>query len=107
MYYLLTGYPPFDYEKPVQVMIAHATESPLRPSDRNDSIPSQLDEIVIRCLEKNPAHRYQSALDLQIALEGVILADVWDRDTAAQWWEQNGCPQRKALAAAALEAAAI
>ncbi len=46
--------------------ILHEPPAPLRAS-----IPDPLRGIIARCLEKNPAARYQSASDIRVALEGV------------------------------------
>ena len=107
MYYMLTGRPPFAYDNPVKVMIAHASEevAPLRQF--NTEIPLELEDIVLRCLEKDPEHRYQDVLALQRALRDVPLDDSWSADRAAQWWNCNGCPERKKLAAELVEAAAL
>lgn len=107
MYYLLTGQPPFDYQRPMQVIVAHVSEFPTHPRHLAPQIPPAVEDIVMRCLEKDPDHRYQTALDLRAALTDVPLADPWTSQKAFEWWNCNGCPKRKALAAAALEAAAM
>ncbi|MEQ8849602.1 serine/threonine-protein kinase [Botrimarina sp.] len=107
LYYLLTGKPPYPYDQAVKVIIAHASEqvAPLR--DHLPSVPAELEEIVLHCLEKDPEDRFQSVDDLRHALLDAQLDDEWSPDRAAEWWRCNGCPQRKAMAAAALEAAAV
>src|SRR5262245_4719603 len=52
MYYMLTGRPPFTGENPLKVMIAHASEEVVPPRQINAEIPAELEEIVMRCLEK-------------------------------------------------------
>jgi hypothetical protein len=37
----------------------------------------------------------------------VIVGDAWSSDMAAAWWNCNGCPERKKLAAELVEAAAV
>jgi hypothetical protein len=37
----------------------------------------------------------------------VKLAEPWSSELASQWWSCNGCPKRKKLAAALVEAAAV
>lgn len=107
LYYLLTGKPPYPYDQAVKVIIAHASEevAPLR--DHSPGLPMDLEEIVLHCLEKDPEDRFQSIDDLRQALLDVPLDDEWSPDRAAEWWRCNGCPERKAMAAAALEAAAV
>ena len=107
MYYMLTGQPPFIREKPLAVMIAHASEPVVPPREIRPSVPPDLGAVVMRCLEKRPQNRFQTAAELTAALDRADLYDGWDSIAAAEWWEIHGCPVRKAIAARALEAAAV
>ncbi len=106
MYYLLTGQPPFPFANPVKVLVAHASQSVVSARQLNPDVPAELDEIVLRCLEKDPEDRFQDAPSLQRALGELDLEDRWSADLAAQWWNCHGCPKRKKLAAELVEAAA-
>ena len=68
---MLSGKRPFDGDSPADVMsaILHAEAPDLSAAGRRISPP--LDRIVRRCLEKEPARRFQSARDLGFALEAV------------------------------------
>ncbi len=68
-YELLTGRPPFTGATPQQVLAAQVTETPEPVSKRRASIPPALEAVVMRCLEKRPADRWQSAGELLAALE--------------------------------------
>ena len=107
MYYMLTGRPPFESTNPVRVMIAHASQEVVPPREHNAAIPRELEEIVLRCLEKDPDHRYQDVVSLQRALAELVLDDPWSSERAHEWWNCNGCPERKKLAAELVEAAAV
>lgn len=107
MYYMATGQPPFNYQQPIKVMVAQASETPRPPRDLNPDIPVELEEIILRCLEKQPEDRVQDALALREMLEQVPATEDWSSSIAAQWWTNYGCPKRKALAAAAVEMAAV
>jgi serine/threonine-protein kinase len=107
IYFMLTGRPPFDYDNPIKVMVAHASENIVPPREISPEVPEALEEVVLRCLEKDPDHRFQDATSLRHALLAVEVAEPWSFDTAAEWWSCNGCPQRKALAAELVEAAAV
>ena len=107
MYYMLTSQPPFAYENPVKAIIAHASEAVVPPRQVNLDVPDGLDEVIMRCLEKDPEDRFQDVTALQRALRDVKLAEPWSSELAAQWWSCNGCPERKKLAAALVEAAAV
>jgi serine/threonine-protein kinase len=107
MYYMLTGQPPFTSENPLKVMIAHASQEVVPLRRINPDVPAEFEEIVLRCLEKDPEHRFQDVSALRSALRELVLEDVWSSDLAAQWWSCNGCPERKKLAAEVVEAAAV
>jgi tRNA A-37 threonylcarbamoyl transferase component Bud32 len=89
IYYLLTGKPPFDDERPMKVLIAHAHQSPVPPSQHQPEIPEDVEQVVLRCLHKDPDQRFQSALDLAQALEDCRDADHWTRQDARNWWGSN------------------
>jgi hypothetical protein len=99
-YYLLTGQPPFVHDKPLKVLLAHAKEEPVPPSRLRPEIPDDLEMVVLRCLAKEPADRYQSAADLAAALDDCELAGRWTRHTAARWWAER--PQAASEPAPAL-----
>ncbi|HEX6962414.1 MAG TPA: serine/threonine-protein kinase [Lacipirellula sp.] len=107
MYYMATGKAPFAYENPMKVMIAHATEDPEPPRYINGDVPAELEEIILRAMEKRPADRFQSMAELRDALDQVPVDSEWTSRTAADWWSCNGCPERKALCAQAIEMAAV
>lgn len=69
---LLTGRRPFDLDTPVATALAHITEPmPTLPS----SVPTDLLEIIAKCLAKDPADRPASARDIAVAL-GIPLVEV-------------------------------
>ncbi|MCC9604629.1 serine/threonine protein kinase [Blastopirellula sp. JC732] len=89
MYFMLTGQAPFNYDRPIKVIIAHAHERPIPPSQVNPDIPSDLDAVVLRCLEKQPQDRYQTAVELAEALDRCEAAGQWNRRLAQQWWNAD------------------
>ena len=52
-----------------EVLAAHVTEAPDPVSKRRPAIPAALEAVVMRCLAKRPADRFQSAAELHAALE--------------------------------------
>jgi serine/threonine-protein kinase len=60
-YELLTGRPPFTGNTPQQVIAAHVTQAPDPVTRHRAAVPAPLAELVMRCLEKKPADRPQSA----------------------------------------------
>lgn len=80
MYECVVGKPPFEAPNPVGVLSKHLSETPSAPSTRSPlSVPSEADEIILRCLEKDPDRRYQSVEDLRRALIQYLTA-VGSRD---------------------------
>lgn len=107
MYLMVTGHPPYDYPQPIKVLIAHASEAPVPPREWNSSIAVELEEIILRCLEKQPEDRFQTVDALRDHLEQVPQSEPWSSRQASDWWNCNGCPERKKLAAELVEMAAV
>ena len=73
-YELVTGSIPFGGESIVEVGNAILRENPIAPSEYNpDAMAVQ--KIILKCLEKDPARRYQSAAELLDALAGYLDED--------------------------------
>ena len=68
-YEMLCGRPPFSGMSPQQVLAAHVTTAPAPLASQRASVPPALNELVMRCLEKKPADRVQSAADLLAQLQ--------------------------------------
>lgn len=89
LYFLVTGRPPFENEKPIKVLISHAHEPVLPPSKWRDDLPLDLESVIMRCLAKSPDERYQSASELATALDDCESAGYWTRDDARRWWMEK------------------
>jgi serine/threonine protein kinase len=63
-YELLTGRPPFAGDSPQAVLTAHLVQPPAPLSAHRADIPPALADIVMRCLAKQPAERWQTADEL-------------------------------------------
>ncbi len=68
-YELLTGRPPFTAVTPQQVLAKQVTEAPDPVSRHRPALSPELEALVMRCLAKRPADRWQSAAELLGALE--------------------------------------
>jgi serine/threonine protein kinase/WD40 repeat protein len=64
LYELLTGRPPIQEESPAATLMKLLTDDPLPPSHWRRGLPSDLDTICLKCLEKEPRRRYGSAAEL-------------------------------------------
>jgi eukaryotic-like serine/threonine-protein kinase len=86
LYELLTGRVPFDAEAAVTIALKHVSEAPTAPTALNSSIPTELEQIVMWGLNKNPADRPQDADQFIVALEHaktVILSGVGGQRTTS------------------------
>jgi serine/threonine-protein kinase len=85
-YFLLTGQPPFRGENAVKLVIAHTNEVPVPPSRHNGSIPTDLEQVILKCLAKNRSERFQNITELESALTQCEASGRWSREKAAEWW---------------------
>jgi len=67
-YEMLTGTSPFRGRTPQQLLAAQLTEAPAPIGTHRTDVPQALVALVMRCLEKDPASRPQSAAELVSAL---------------------------------------
>jgi serine/threonine-protein kinase len=68
---MLNGAPPFTGKTAQAVLAAHLTEAPAPVTRRRPSVPAPLAELVMRCLEKKPADRWQTADEMVTRLESM------------------------------------
>ena len=71
-YELLTGRPPFVGGTPQQVLAAHVTQAPEPVSRHRPGVSAGLEAVLMRCLAKRPADRWQSADELHAQLEPLV-----------------------------------
>jgi serine/threonine protein kinase/Tol biopolymer transport system component len=71
LYEMLAGKRPFAGATTIEVMSSILKEQPRPVSEINPSVSPALESIVLRCLEKDPYDRFQSARDLGFALQAV------------------------------------
>ena len=69
LYELLTGRPPFHADSPVETLRQVIEQAPVHPSKFAPGVDASLALICLRCLEKEPRHRYPSAAALAADLE--------------------------------------
>jgi eukaryotic-like serine/threonine-protein kinase len=89
-YYLLTGQLVFEAETPMKMFLKHVQEAPIPPSQRSElRIPREVDDLVLACLEKDPAKRPQSAEQLLRMVRLCQSGGSWDHETARGWWQTH------------------
>ena len=74
LYRMGTGRLPFAGLEPRDIMDAHLNRKPRPPREHNPELPAAFEAVVLRCLEKQPADRYDDALDLYGALRTAVSA---------------------------------
>jgi predicted Ser/Thr protein kinase len=72
LYEMLTGRPPFTGDTPIAIAYKHIEEEPVDPSYLRPGIPEDLADVVLRCLRKEPAARFDSPLEVRDELTRVI-----------------------------------
>ena len=67
MYELFTTHPVFRAKSFGEFVVKHMNDDPIPPRDLANApkLPAALEQVILRCLEKDPARRYQSVVDLR------------------------------------------
>jgi serine/threonine-protein kinase len=71
LFEIFTGRLPFSGDSPTALLIAHVQQPPPRPRSVHAGVPAELEAVVLRALEKDPARRWQTADGLEEALSAV------------------------------------
>jgi len=64
LYEMLTGKVPFDGDTPVSIALKHLEDEMVPPIEMDSSIPSGVNAIVLKAVQKNQSNRYQSAVEM-------------------------------------------
>ncbi|PYP69353.1 MAG: hypothetical protein DMD41_16990 [Gemmatimonadetes bacterium] len=70
-YEMLTGRPPFTAATPQATLAAQVTQTPQPVAAQRPAVPAALNALVMRCLEKHPADRWQNAGEVAAQLEAM------------------------------------
>jgi serine/threonine protein kinase len=90
LFELLTGRAPFDRDTPTETIDAIANEATPRLAAPGRTIPAGLARIVRRCLNRDPASRFQTAYDLAFALNEQLAAPPELVPRRAEWLVRAG-----------------
>jgi serine/threonine protein kinase len=86
-YFLLAGRNVFEGDAPVDVIVQHVSATPTPPSEvLGHAVSPELEEIILRCLEKEPDKRFNHARALLEAFEACDLEARWGQREARAWW---------------------
>jgi tetratricopeptide (TPR) repeat protein len=107
LYDLLTGRPPFKHENVYELLKQVVEEEPKPLRRANPSVDADLETVVLRCLEKEPARRYATARELAEDLGRWLAGEpVLARPASVAYRLRKWVARRKALTAAVVVAIA-
>jgi serine/threonine-protein kinase len=75
LYEMLTGRPPFQAPTPIEVWLRVLDQDPVRPGVLNPKVDPDLELICLKCIQKFPELRYQSAAALAADLEAYLAGE--------------------------------
>jgi predicted Ser/Thr protein kinase len=68
LYEMFTGQPAFRADTPVGLALKQIHDTPPAPREVEPALPAHVEKAILKCLEKNPAKRFQSVDELEAAL---------------------------------------
>ena len=103
-YYLLTGDHVFPFATPEEIHEKQLAAPPLPPSRRgSNKVSAELDQVLLRCLEKRPDRRPASVIELRALLLATPRSSDWTLEMRAAWWkEYESQPQTAASSETAI-----
>jgi Tol biopolymer transport system component/predicted Ser/Thr protein kinase len=90
LYRMMTGRDAFTGASTVETLNAILTAEPRPLIEPGRIVPPGVDSVILHCLEKNPADRFQSAQDIGFALEAsAVLAGAVVTAPEVPWWRRH------------------
>jgi serine/threonine protein kinase/predicted Zn-dependent protease len=71
LFEMVTGQTPFQGDTPFTIGVKHKSEMPPNPKKLNSQISDELNQVILRCLEKEKENRYQSAGEMRSDLKNI------------------------------------
>ena len=72
LYEMLTGQLPFEGDTPLSIAMKHKSEEFTSPQVLNSQIPDDLNDLILKCLEKAKAKRFQDIEEVSRELDGIV-----------------------------------
>ena len=73
----------------MEMLVAHLREPLVPPRQLRPEIAEELEDVIVRCLQKAPEDRFTDIDSVDKALAACDAAGEWDDDQAAAWWRQS------------------
>ena len=89
LYEMLTGKAPFTGENPFAIMNDRLLNNPVPPREIDSEISPELQEVVYRAMERDPANRYRSAHEMAFDLEHLSEVGVSERPELHDWKQRR------------------
>jgi serine/threonine-protein kinase len=97
-YFLVTGTPVFGAENVIEIVAHHLQTPPTPPSERiGHAVPADLEQVLMRCLAKDPGDRFPTARDLTQARDACTATSPWSLQRAAERWASLKVNQSRSL----------
>ncbi len=87
LFQLLTGRYPFERDNLIDVLHAVLHDPPPLPRSINPEIPRALESIMVKCMQKTRADRYQSASELGVDLDAFLAGGTVEREST-EWFRK-------------------
>jgi tetratricopeptide (TPR) repeat protein/tRNA A-37 threonylcarbamoyl transferase component Bud32 len=107
LYEALTGRAPFKAATLLETMLQAIHEEPVPPRRFQPAVPMELETICLKCLAKDPAHRYASALALAEDLKRFLGGEPIQARPSSRWEQAVKWAQRKPAAAGLVGVSAL
>jgi hypothetical protein len=106
-YWLVTGRLVFEAESPFEMLVAHMRDEVIQPSKLSENeIDSNLEELILDCLQEDPAKRPGSAREVASRLRVCQASENWSTVQAVRWWDRHAPAGARALEGVAASFAA-
>ena len=87
-YYLLTSSYIFDATSMEEIQEKQLKDAPIPPTQRTaNPISQEMEQLLLRCLEKDMGRRPQSASEMRALLLALPAAAEWTPEASAAWWD--------------------
>jgi serine/threonine-protein kinase len=88
-FYLLTGRDLFDGNNAFELFQHVLHEKPPHIAELNPDVPAELDELIVRCIAKQPAERPSSVEEILGVVQSLAVSRIWTQSDAQTWWQEH------------------